>query len=425
MLFSRVLSLVAGRERIFAYLVIALATALCCAVALTGGTGIRSKDEAAFLGIAQNLAATGMFALDPGTPTAYRAPGLVFFLTPIAHFGGGIIEGRVANALIFGLGLVLLFQIARRYAGELAGLLAVIMVPLWPVSLYSATTLYPQNLAAFLLVLTIWLIGRLEDRDSWGRRLLVGLAYGALILTTPVMLLLTPVFFIWVILRTRRSLMAGLTVCITAAVVVSLWTARNYVAFQAFVPVASSSGYNLLAGNSSNTRYNTSLNVRFPEYVYAEITDKSEIERDAIFSKAAVAEIRNDPERFVKLYAAKFLHWFHFSNRLLSDQVLEGKASSVSVGARDIVLFTTYCLTILLPLLLHLALMRRIPFRPVEILFFTLWIAAGLIYALYFTRVRFRLPFDWLVITSNAMFLAAWLEMRFPELLGRRPPDDR
>ena len=44
--------------------------------------------------------------------------------------------------------------------------------------------------------------------------------------------------------------------------------------------------------------------------------------------------------------------------------------------------------------------------RGIEVLFLVLWIAGGLAYAIYFTRVRFRLPFDWLIIAGNAIFIA-------------------
>jgi len=53
---------------------------------------------------------------------------------------------------------------------------------------------------------------------------------------------------------------------------------------------------------------------------------------------------------------------------------------------------------------------RRVPLKKLEILFFALWIGAGLAYALFFTRVRFRLPFDWLILSVNAMFIATLIE---------------
>lgn len=407
---ASLLEVLSARARPLAYLVALLAVLAASAVIVMSGDVVRSNDEVAFMAIAGNIVSEGMFAETPGQPTAYRAPGPVFLVTPVVALGGGLVEARLFNAVIFGLGLVALFHLVRRHASPLAALFAVCMVPLWPVALFAATTLYPQTLAATLLVLTIWMVDRLRDGPSLGRAVVAGLACGALVLTTPVVLLLFPLLLIWLIHVSPRWLPHAVIFCAVSGGLVSSWTVRNYFAFDAFVPVATSSGYNLLAGNAPNARYNTSLNVRFPEYVYAEITGKTEVERNDIMTEAAFREIANDPGRFVRLYAAKFAHWFHFSNRLLSDEVLEDGAAPVPVGAREVILFVTYALVIMGPLLIRLALLRRHPFRRIELLFLAFWIGAGLVYALFFTRVRFRLPFDWLIIASNAMFLAAIAE---------------
>jgi hypothetical protein len=44
-----------------------------------------------------------------------------------------------------------------------------------------------------------------------------------------------------------------------------------------------------------------------------------------------------------------------------------------------------------------------------EALFLALYLGGGMAYAIYFTRIRFRLPFDWLLIAVDAMFLARLL----------------
>jgi len=196
---------------------------------------------------------------------------------------------------------------------------------------------------------------------------------------------------------------------------VCTWTVRNYVVFDTFIPVATSSGLNLLVGNSPNTRFDSALEIRWPEYVYTEITGKNEVERNEIMTKAALTEIARDPGRAVRLYFGKFLHWFDYSNTLVSDDVIEGGASSIKADTREIILLVTY-LILVGPLLLRLLMVRRYPFKPIEILFIAIWIGAGLAYAIFFTRVRFRLPFDWLIVASNGIFLAAlvrrWAERR-------------
>ena len=380
---------VQGREAGFAYALASVVAAACWAVTLYGGDVVRSLDEGDFL------------------------------LTPLTAFGAGLMEARLVNGVLVGLGLVLLFQLVRRHAGELAGLLSVAMVSAWPVVIYTASTLYPQTLAAFLLVLTLWLLDGLRDRTGLRPVVLGGLAFGAFILTIPVALLLVPVFVVWIAVNARRPLVAVLVFGIVSASLVGSWTVRNWFAFDSFVPVATSSGFNLLAGNSPETRWNSSLEVRFPDHVYTELTGKNEVERNDIMTRAALDEITGDPARFLRLWAAKFVHWFHFSNRLLSDELLESGASSIQVGLRDLILFAAWRTLIVAPLLCRIAMLRRVPFRKIEVLFVVLWIAAGLAYALFFTRVRFRLPFDWLILSVNAMFIAVLLEEYLARLRRR------
>lgn len=397
------------------------------------GGAVKSLDETAFLDIARNLAFEGIYAESDGQPTAYRAPGLVFWLAPFAWLGAGLTELRLTQALLFGLTLVLVFTLFKRRGGPLAGLLAMAMVPLWPVALYASTTLYPQTLAGFLLVATVSLLDRMRDAAGLWIAALAGLVIGALVLTLPIALLLFPVLLGWVVLRSRRRLTHGMLICLVPLLVVGAWTYRNHVTLDAFVPVATSSGYNLLVGNAPNARYDTSTEIRLPEYVYTELTGKSEVERNQVFTQAAIAEITADPERFARLYAAKFLHWFDFSNKLVSDQLedLEHGASALDVSLREVVLLVTYLLVIVAPLGLRLLMLRRVPLKDIEILSLCLWVGAGLAYALFFTRVRFRLPFDLLIIGMNGMFLATLLRQRLfgPEIsnsnAGVDPTDRR
>ena len=405
----RVLSWVNGRERRLAHAVAVFVVLACWAIVLFEGPAAKSKDEVDFLGIAQSVVAEGRFAQD-GELTAFRAPGLVFFLVPVVALGGDLVAGRLALAVLLGLTLALVFDLVRRNAGPLAGLLAVLMIPAWPVTVYSATTLYPQMLAAFLLVLMVWALDRYCATRGAGLAALGGLAYGALVLTTPVVLTLAPLLLLFVLLRRAWAWGPALAFFVVAAVTVGSWTARNYAAFGEFVPVATTSGYNLLAGNAPNARFDTSLDVRFPEHVYTAITGKTEVEQDRIMQEAALEEMARDPMRTLRLTAAKFLHWFDYSNSLMSDDVLPDGASSVRADTREAILLVTYLAVIALPLAARLAMLRSFPFRPFEALALALWIGAGLVYAFYFTRVRFRMPYDVLIIASNAAFLAAVIE---------------
>jgi hypothetical protein len=57
-------------------------------------------------------------------------------------------------------------------------------------------------------------------------------------------------------------------------------------------------------------------------------------------------------------------------------------------------------------LAVRLVLVRRDPLSSLEVLLLALYLGGAMAYALYFTRIRFRLPFDWLLVAVDALFLA-------------------
>ena len=77
------------RATILAYAVALIAVLLCWAIIISDGGRIKSQDEPGFVQIATNLALNGTFAYENGTPTAYPAPGTMFFLTPFVKLGAG------------------------------------------------------------------------------------------------------------------------------------------------------------------------------------------------------------------------------------------------------------------------------------------------------------------------------------------------
>ena len=67
-------------------------------------------------------------------------------------------------------------------------------------------------------------------------------------------------------------------------------------------------------------------------------------------------------------------------------------------------------------LVVRLMLIRRLPLTDLEVLFLSLYLAAGMAYAIFFTRIRYRLPFDWLLIALDAIFVARVIAGRLVRL---------
>jgi len=396
------------------------------ALAVREGSRVKSLDEPAFLDLSQNVAFHVQFAhanrpdiegYAPGLPlgalrpTAYRAPGYVWLQAPFRRLGAGVVGLRIVNFALVGLTLSVLFLLLVRRGSRLAGLWGVGLVLAYPVVFYAAGTLYPQTFAAFLLVSSVTLLDRLERKSTWLAYASTGVVYGLLVLTVPIYLLLTPIVVLWLAWVRRSGAGQVATTAALIGLVVGAWTLRNLAVLGAPV-VGTSSGFNLLVGNSPESRYDqATAGVRWPTGVRAEVSGRNEVERDRIMVKAAFRVVGADPRRAGMLYVQKFLHWFAFYNEVVSDRLLPGGAGAGPRWLRDLVMVLTYGLLIGI-LLLRLVTVRRHPLTGLEGLLLALYVGGGMAYALYFTRIRFRLPFDWLLVAVDALFLARLLGPR-------------
>lgn len=412
---------IAERPRLVLGLAMGLLVAVGVAMAVKDGPRMKSLDEGAFLDLSGNLAFHGTFAhtnrpdiegFDPALPvgalrpTAYRAPGYVWFQVPFRWVGGEHVLLRVANAVLLALTLWLLYALVIRRAGRLAGAAAVVLVLLYPVLLYTAGTLYPQTLSAFLLVGAVRQLDALERTASMRRFVLLGGTLGALVLTVPVHLLLLPLVGAWMLVARRGTWpQVGLTL-LTVVGLVGLWAIRNSLVLGAVVGIATSSGFNLLAGNGPYVRHDQATgDLRWPRGVREQVAGKGEVERDRTMTRAALHWIGENPGAAAALYGRKLLYWFAPWNNLVSDRLVPGGSGAGPGWLRDAVMALGYGLLTSI-LVVRLALGRRDPLSSLEVLLLALYLGGGMAYAVYFTRIRFRLPFDWLLIVVDALFLA-------------------
>lgn len=434
-----VLSWLADRGPLVVAVAVVLVLGVGTTLAVRGGNRVKSLDEPSFYDVGKNLGLHLSFAhttelglgtigpvLSSGealTPTADRAPGYVLLIAPFIRLGADFVALRIVNVVLLAATMVLLWFHLSRSCSRLAGVLGVLFVLGYPVLLYLATTLYPQTLESILLLTTVLLMDRTRAEARPWAHALVGAALGVMILTAPIFLLLVPMMLLWLVLARRASLPRAALALGVAVLLVGLWTARNYWALGGFVPVATNGGYTLLAGNSPQTVYDqpSAIGATWSEEVARELQDKSEMEKDRIFKRVSLENMRNDPGRTFTLFCQKFAYWFAYSNQLTSDQVVPGGASGVPHGVRDLVMLLTYG-PLLALLVLRLLMVRRDPPTALEVLIVALYLCAGLAYAIFFTRIRYRLPFDWLLIALDAAFLARLLERRGAGAAHDRPP---
>lgn len=356
-------------------------------------------DETEYVAIAQSLVDKGEFSFN--SDRAFRPPLFPALLAVGVGLGLPVQALRIGNFLLLLGSTWLLAGVVSRAHGRAAGAVAALWTLGYPVLLYVAATLYPQMLGAFLLLALIRLVMDAGPREH-ARWALAGVTFGLLVLTIPTFLPSLAVFVTWLLVRHRRAFAApSLIVCLCAFAVVGSWTIRNWIVLDRFVPVATNSGINLLYGNSENTTAGAGVTTDISRYL-ADAQMLGEIERDHFYRDAALTWVRENPGRAFGLYLAKLAHFF----APVEDLATKGAGG----GSRMLLLGCSYVL-LLAGLVFRLASWRRIPLHASDYLLLALYLANAAVLALFFTRIRFRLPLDLLVIGVASAVV--------PSLLGR------
>ena len=360
----------------------------------------RFPDERDYLALTGHLLSGPGFSLDGAHLTAIRPPGFAFFLF---LFGDSIIAARIAQIILIGAGILLLARLFPEKNRDSAVLFTTLTVAIYPLFFYTGTTLYPQTLAGFLFVLTLSLL--LRGPRNLTMIALIGLIYGFLILVVPTFLLTLFVLLgagIWVgIMRWHEAVIFTAA----AAVIVLTWTVRNYIEFRQFVPVASYSGAQLLIGNSENTiAYGGSGNIDTTHYHdEAQARGLDEFQADHFYQQAALTWIEDHPARAFVLYLEKAANFFNVYNEYAPES--RGEVTAW----RQAVLGACYGALLLL-LLWRLAESGKYPLSSSEKLFLAIYILSAFTQAIFFTRIRLRLPYDYLIVAIIAEHLALRLQ---------------
>ena len=357
-------------------------------------------DESDYVTLSQNLVTHLQYSLDGQTPTATRSPGYVFLLAVVRLSGLGIVGYRLANFALFALGLLLVSAILRAEVSPLAASLGVLAVLAYPVLFYTAGTLYPQTLAGFLLLAILYLIRLPILRTA--HFALLGALSAWLVLSVPTSLVVVAVCLAWLALK-RRSFRGLVVVMGVFILLMGAWTLRNALVFHALVPVSTKAGEVLIMGNSEFTTANSGPTTDVSRYMQA-VEGMDEITRDRYLQNQVFELWKAKPAWAIRLYALKVLNYFNFRNNLVT--------KAESSPTRDLVMLVTY--GTLLVLGAGRLLMHKSPLNSFEWLLVFLYFGNAFYSAIFFTRIRFRLPFDYLLILLAASFAARWLQEHIP-----------
>lgn len=374
------------------------------------GGELRFYDEHVYTQITSSMAHGHGYSLDGSQPTAYRPPGYLFLLLPVYLVSGGsVLAMRFVGVLALAGSVWFTYLIGRRAHTPGTGALAALVVACYPLLIYTATTLYPQVPALFLLLLLIELALRALPPEGGVRlwtALGAGLVGGLLILTVPTFGVTAAGLVLWLAWRQwRSSRVAWRTVAVlivAMALLPGLWCARNAATLHAFVPVSTNDGVNLLLGNSPNATADSGTNTDISAYEQR-AAHLPEVAQDHFYTSSAEDWIKANPGHAAGLYVAKVANNFNYRDDLAT--------STQGSGAQNLISAISYY-PILLLAVLRIVMLRRWPLRPEEKLLAVTIAVNVLLLAVFFTRIRFRVPLDALTIVLAASTVTRFLSTR-------------
>jgi hypothetical protein len=188
------------------------------------------------------------------------------------------------------------------------------------------------------------------------------------------------------------------------------WIVHNAVVYGRFIPLSTNSGLMLIQSYSEDAEPNSGPSTDIDRYRdVATARGLDQYEKDQFLRDSAIDWIRRNPGPALRLYLLKVLNYFHFWNELAT--------GSEESRIKMLVSFVTYYPLLLLALV-RLLLRHRYPINRPEAFLLVLYFGNALLSAVFYPRLRYRIPFDFLLIAIAAAFLARSLD--FPNRLARR-----
>jgi len=346
---------------------------------------------------AQNLAKLHMYSRDGVHPTAMQPPGYPLFLGIIVRLGFGVTSARLMNFLAMFVSIFSLYTLLESRSYKLASVLSVLMVLGYPVLFYTAGTLYPQTFGTLFFILAIMFYWK--ESFTTKNAFLAGACLGIAILVIPTFIFISLFLVFFSLFFRKDPLMKIGVLFVMTFVMIAPWTIRNYLTFNRFVPLSSNFGENFLIGNSpATTPNNGTIATSGITHFYEEAgkLGLDEFEGNEFYIQQALNLIREDPGHYIKLYLLKVINYFNFRNDL--------STSLSSSLIQDLAMLLTYGVFLSMASI-RILLCRQYPLSKLELFLILLYVCNAFVSAVVFTRIRFRLPFDYLLIAFVAIFL--------------------
>jgi 4-amino-4-deoxy-L-arabinose transferase-like glycosyltransferase len=369
------------------------------AAAIALGGSLHFVDEAIYLDAARRL-------LDgDGFGAAYtNVPAYPVILAALAGpWPLNLLLVRCAQAVVTGAGCVLILALGKRTFGRTPAVVAAVLYALDPLLVVTAGLLYPEAVAATLLMVTLFAAWAAARDDQLGASVIAGVVLGVVIQCRPVALLLLPVLALWVAWAVRASRLRRTLHVVTLAacclLAVTPWAVRNFRIHGHVVPVQT-------AGLQGAPVATTEI-------------------ANAGLAGALLGRVWQDPVGLARHVTCEFGHfWELYPTRLATDDPAQLEAMhredprlplapSFGVTLRDYVSALSFGTELLLAIVGAGVAWRRQ--RVATVLFLSVTFTYALGFALFFAKLRYRivvlpciLLFAGVGATALASAAAAW-----------------
>ena len=190
-----------------------------------------------------------------GEDVFFRAPFYIYILGFIYSIvGHSLLAARIFGHLVGLVSVLLTFSIASRLFTRRAGIIAGLILAVYPIAIYFESELLVDNLFTMLTLLSIWLLFISGDRKQDRLYFLTGIVIGLAAITRPLILALVPLYMIWILLSIKpiqTSLKRNVILLLAMFLVILPVTVRNYLIADDPVLISSSGGINFYIGNNS------------------------------------------------------------------------------------------------------------------------------------------------------------------------------
>jgi hypothetical protein len=356
------------------------------------GPDLRYRDEQEWSQLSANLVQLDRLTFDGIHSTTLRPPGYVWFLYLPQLFHPSAVVLRVYNMASLLVAQVFLYLLAIRIWSRFAAALAVLMSLFYPVLIYMATLLFPQTLGASMLLCILWLLVGSQSL-SLRSAIAAGAISGLLLLAIPQFAPLGGALVLWLLWKRSTFRRRFVYFLLPFVLLVGGWCARNYAAVHSFVFISCNGGANFLFGYSENSTVNSGS--------YTDITRYSDVgytmpegQMDRYFKSIAMNWIRNHPGKALYLYTARLAHYFDFV-----DAPVSGRPGATT--SEKLAMYLTYG-PLLVLLVARIALAAKYPLSQTEVCLAGLYLLDAFFASMFYPRIRYRLPLDWLLIALDA-----------------------